>query len=499
MKRLSNILIVLFVLIGTLGAQQLNADRVRRSIEQLERKIEQVSALAEKYHDARAVKLVNDAKSELNLAFEKYQEYKNTPEGQFAKRRLLINLAKAHFKLADKYIGAASRFLLFKPAAQKKNELDNLIRRAQDASIHSASDESRYFLNKARRFQAEAQSAFRNERFLRGYEYLRVAMYFAQKTIDMSGTLGNGRSNEQEFQNARQNVQTLIRRAGDLIDQNSLSVQMYKNAEAYFNRAQTAYRSGKLKEAFNQLKLAERLLYRVVDMSSSGHSVSVEQQARDNAQSLGRYLQSLRDDFQNENNPFLKKADNLYRRANNQIQSGKYRQALVSIQLSQRMALKAYHQNTRSANEMDITDIEARFRDARQLFDMQGSAKAGSQSLHKQAGRYLDDTAEAMRDKNYSRARYLLNIAIKLMNRARHTPVSNLDKQQIDQKLRRLSDIISRLQKNESLGENWQIHADILKDLLKQAQQALSAGDKSTADVLAGFIQSQLTALLKRN
>jgi len=502
MKRFSRILIIFLLASGTLYAQQMTGDRVRQNMVRLQRKLVQVSALVQKYHDMRAIKLVDKAKSELVLADNKYKEYKNTPERQMSKRKLLINLAGAHFNLAEKYIGAASKFLMFKPAAQKKNELNNLISKAENVVNRSQSDESRYFLNKARRFQSEAQSAFRNERFLQGYEFLRVALYFAQKTIDMSSIPGRGHSDKQDFNNALENTRVLLQRAGELISGNNLSDQMYRRAEDYFQKAERAYRSDHLKQAFSQLKFAERLLYRVVDMSGNS-SATAEQQTQDNLQSLGRYLQSLQSDFQGTANPFLDKAYKLYRRAVRQAQDKKHRQAQVSIQLSQRMALKAYRQKTNSSVDDDEEQLKSRYNDARHLYDLQDvsmtEATPSLQTIHLQAGKYLNQAGEALQNNRLVQAHYLLKISLKLMNRARQSKFHDATQPQVENNIKRLSDALKRLQNNTTLGEVWQVRVSTLSDLLQQAQNALEKGDVSVAANLAGFIQNQLTALLKRN
>ena len=502
MKRFTTTLIILLLTFSTLFAQQINADRVRLNIEQLQRKMGQVDALAKKYNDAQAVALLDKARNELLLASNKYQDFKNTPETQIARRKLLINLAKAHFKLAGKYVDAASRLLLFKPAAQMKKELDNLIRKAEHTVSRSTSDEGRYFLSKSRKFQSDAQSSFRNGRFLKGYEFLRISMYFAQKTIELASASGQGRNDEQNFRNAENNIRALLQQASSLSAQNRMVSQMYQSARNYVDQARSAYRAGDFKKAFARLRLAERLLFRVVDMADSGSS-SDKQQARENLQSLGRYLQSLPSDMQSPTNPFIDKANKLYQRAAQQINAGAYKKANVSMQLSQRMALKAYRENSALDGPDSKDQLKMRLTDAKRLFDLQEShiSEAGKAAklLHRQAGKFLGMARGAYQHNALFRMRYLLNISLKLMNQARKSIANENDQEQIKQNLQRLKDILNRLNKNAELSEKWRIKISVLTDLLSQAQTAFKDGNYGFAGKLSEMVQNQLTVLLKRN
>ena len=234
MIRLIQIIFLTCFSLNLLFSQSIDGDRVRNNILSLERKIKQVSTLAERYQNERAISLVSKAESEFRTALTLLQEWNDLPQLPRNRPKEKLISARAHYNLSNTLIDQAARLLLFKPTANLKTELERLIHQAE-AIVHQADkSELRYFLNKARTFHREALNAFSQSLYLKGHEFLKIAIYFAEKTISLAKSNQGDNSRLQRFEEQKNNIQILLNQAARSSDQSNVQAELYKNAQNYF-------------------------------------------------------------------------------------------------------------------------------------------------------------------------------------------------------------------------------------------------------------------------
>ncbi|MCD4693544.1 MAG: hypothetical protein K8R79_11560, partial [Calditrichales bacterium] len=179
MKYLIKISVILLVLISLSSAQDYNDLQTR--LQQFDTKLRTIKTLAIKYNNQLALYKIDLAYVEYNIALNRLSEYIADPSKKYKLVQAAFRLSQAN-KLADQ----AARLVLFKPAAKAKAELDKLIRKAEILVHQYNNDEARYLLNRARAFQLKAYQAYKSGRFIQSQEYHRIAIYFANKTIELA-------------------------------------------------------------------------------------------------------------------------------------------------------------------------------------------------------------------------------------------------------------------------------------------------------------------------
>jgi len=492
--RRSYLIILLSISLNFLFAQDNDADRVRRSILALERKIEQVAMLAERYNNQEALRIVGVARQELQEAVSFLQE----------KRYIL---ARTKYLSADKKADLAARLLLFKPTANLKTELERLIHQAESVSHKVDTSELRYFLNKARAFHRDALSAFAQSRYLKGHEYLKIAIYFAEKTISLAKSNQDGNNRLQKFEEQKNNIQILLNQAARSHDENPVLTELYQSAQNYLKKALTAYNNGNYERAYSQLQIAERLIYRIIDLSDNKKNTD-EDRLKDDYLSLGRYLNSVRNELEgaDQQSKLLDRAENIYALAGRNLSSGQYEKTATNLKLSQRMAMRAFKKLS-SDSRPDSENLQNRINEIQHLLQLQDeriseSSNNSLKSLYDQAVKLLKQAEEAFANQQYAQTSYLLNLTLRILNRNeklfREQTKKNISLQDLRQDLVRIEQIFSRLKENTSLKNKVKIRLNYLAELLVKARSDFEKNNLIVTREILFIIQQQLSTLLKK-
>jgi hypothetical protein len=499
MKRLALTVLLISLGFSSLVAQDDRAaDRIEHNLKQLGRKIEQIQLLAERYKNQEALKIIQGAREDFNAAINLLQEWKGN------RYRLgLLEQARVKYQSANLKADLASRILLFKPAANLLTQLERLIQQAESVAQGSDANDLRYYLNKARNYYKLAQNAFANNRYLRGHEYLKIATYFAEKVI----SLGRGNKNSDKgtrFEEHHNNIQMLLSRVSLDIDDNDILSELYKNVQEYLRRASNAHSQGNLNRAFSNLQIAERLTYRIIDLSEENSSNSIEQRVEEEYQSLSRYLNTLRNELEREDqqSSILDKAEEFELKACRNIDNQQYQQAETNLKLAQRMALRVSNKISMSGNMHDSGNLQIRMNEIRHLLNLQGSRIEKQQVnstdiLFEQAQEFFRLAEQAFENNHYAMASYYFNITLRILNvneniLKRQAP-ANLSEETVLQDLDRAEQLINRLKGNESLDTANQAKISALEKLLVRARAAFEHGNYILAKQIVGIIQNQLT------
>ncbi len=505
MKKVINLIILLLVMQTALGAQVVDAGKIERNLRQLERKISAAQALARQYDNPRAMNLLQKARVELSAA---YNFFNQARDARLADRIPLLIKARNRFRIAESILGQVTRLLLLKPAAQLRNELDRLIHQADlKLSQQSFNRESRYFLQKARAFLEKANKNFQNNRFLRGHENLRVARYFAEKALEFARSPGGQGGTGGDYENWFKSLGILLNRVAASGTPKGVKGELYRNAQAFMRKAEESYKRGNSRQALTQLKVAERLIYRLIDMDESTRDAGQQLQA--NLQSLSQYLRSVSNEARPEEvrgMRWLKKAEQFFRAAQNDYDSKRYKSARRNINLSQRLALKAYQAFTRQGGESAGDEaLERRLADVKTLITLQeqrlkNEGNGQMQSLHDQGRALLLAAEKSWRQGDRVQARYQLNLSLRLLNRVERLSGTNDNVERgraaFDRDLERLRNIAERFRQNETLSDPDKIKVSTLANLLSRAEKEAVRGNMMAAREILTVVQNQIRHLL---
>jgi hypothetical protein len=501
MKRLIHIIIFLSLGLSSLTAQDRLSDRIENNLKQLGRKIIQIRLLAERYENNEALKTIESAKEDFDEAISLLQQWKDSRH-----RLELLEQARAKYQSANLKADLASRMLLFKPAANLMNQLERLIQQAETVAQGSDASDLRYYLNKARNYYKHAQNAFAGNRYLRGHEYLKIATYFAEKVISLAK--GNRPADQgQRFEELKNNITVLLNRVSNLLDENDILNELYNNVLEYLKRAENAYASGNLKRAFANLQIAERLTHRIIDLAEEDDQNSSKDHIEEEYQSLSRYLTTLHNEFEMENqqSKILDKADEFHSKARMNIDHGEYQQALTNLKLAQRMAMRAFKDISSQDNSSNTINLQNRIREIQHLINLQQARideqqNKAAKTLFEQAGTFFRQGQQEYENANYIKASYLFNITLRILNNnekiLKGAGNNSISEESVLKELNQADQLINRLKSNASLDENNQSKIAILEKLLDRARQAFENKDYFIAKEIIAIIQSQLTNLL---
>ncbi len=477
---------------------------MRDNIVTLERKIVQVSILAERYQNDRAIILIIKAKEEFQVAQRFLNEWIDLTRRPRPAEKLLA--ARAHYKLSNNLADQAARLLLFKPTANLKTELERLIHLAESAAHSGDNSELRYFLNKARAFHRQALSALSQSRYLTGHEYLKIAIYFAKKTIALARSNQNIDNRINKFEEQKNNIQVLLNQVAYSITDKPVLNELYQSAQNFLKRALAAYNDGKLKSAYSQLQITERLVYRIIDLSDNDN-ISFEDRLKDDYQSLGRYLNSVRNELESagKKSKLLTRAENLYAKAGKNLSSGQFKKAAGNLKLSQRMGMRAFKKLS-SDTHTDTENLKNRLNEIGHFIQLQGDRLNESNynsltSLYNQAVRFYNQAEQAYGNEQFPQTSYLLNLSLRILNRneklLQQKVEDKLSANKIKNDLLRTEQIFTRLKDNTSLKDKEKIKISYLSELVKKARTEFDKNNLVITRELLFITQQQLSTMLK--
>lgn len=484
MKRTLNIVTLIFLLFAGAFAQQ-NNDWAQ-PVHKLEQRIRFLERIAQRYHVQQAINALQNAGSKLDLARSQFQRF------QFVKAWLNFNKAK---QIVDK----VERAVLFKPAVKAFMDAEHLIQRAEHLLQNSQDKQAQYMLNRARSFLGDAEKAYRNGQFVRGQEFQRIAIFFANKAIAFTQGAAAGPADQFNFDEQLRNLRTLYQSVQEQAQENPQIQKLLKNADAFLKQAEKLYRQGKYQRALVQLQIGERLLYRAIDM---GQQTEQGQKGRmeNNLQSLNRYLTSLETNAQGNLKAMrlLRKARQFLRSARRAAVNGKYQQAANQIDLAQRLANRALrYLNAGAVNAPGSFDD--RLQEVNHLYASLSQSAALAQDEYtqyfsKRARQVIKQAQQAHEAGREQLAMARLNFAVRILNRLmshQSTPVFTSQQiQDLQVQYQRLARVLERFNNQES--------KTILEKELQQAGQQLQQEHYQIAGTLLDLLQKEINTLIRR-
>lgn len=244
-------------------------------------------------------------------------------------------MALSNLRAAQLMIDQAVGMLIMVPLDRLKERLQELLRRAERVVPVSGNKEAERLLRMA---QQNRQFGNRNTTlgdYRKTMEYYRVATFLAERAIDLAeGPKGN----------LQDRLQKEKERFEELLDRARFAVLTGKDEKAIKLLGKAEHQVGSIKDAINrgdfQLALSlyystTRLLLRVIDISEGKH-VSAREQAIEEVEVLIELINMVKDRFQESKNKriifLIDRAEKLYFKAQNDIESDRYLLALQKIE-----------------------------------------------------------------------------------------------------------------------------------------------------------------------
>jgi uncharacterized membrane protein len=468
-------------------------------LERLNRKLLEIRSLALRYQSDEAIQLIQQAFISYNGAVADLQA---TPPR-------LVRARGASLK-ANQLANQAAKIILYKPAFRYRSELENMVRKAELAVHRNTNNEDgRYFVNKARAFQNQANVALQQGEFLRAQEYYRIAMYFAEKAFNVTEGMQQGMERE-SFQDQVRNMRSLLTNLGSGGEINPMVAEMVDKVEYYLDRAWQLYEQNNTAQAQVQLRISERFLYRAVDLQRSS-GTGTKDQLREDLYSLRRYIDAVENSLE-EGEPgnqdrFLQKARQFYSEAEQAVNRNQPETARQKINLSQRMAARAMQSGTRVPRRSE-ENLQRRLVEIEKLLELQrqklqGEAYAGIELLHEEASALLSAAGRDLEQGNSLQAYQKIQLCLRLVNRIERMlalePGQTADREEIRMNMDRLSGTLSRLLDNPDLESGAVERLMLLEKLLSRARQLFDTGRYEYAAELLKLIQNQIDNLLNES
>lgn len=489
----SNYKIILLILLMFSWASAQFSNGLENKLKQLNNRLIKVERLATKYNNQKAVNIIIKARDN----YEKAKE--------FLKGRKIFR-ARQKFAESLKLVNLAEKILLFKPAARLSGELDRLLHRAELVVQKSNNTEARYMLTKANAYRQRAHQDYESGRYIRGQEYYRIAVYFANKSINLSRAVQRGANGAADFETQFRNIENFFNDIYQSIQDNSEAKTLLSKARTFLRKSKDFYEKGELQQAFLQLQMGERLLYRAIDLSQntvSGRKESINA----NLNSLRLYIDGIEASLVGIDNNravnLLNKAKTYYRGAEKDFQQNNFKAAQNKIFLAQRMATSAM-QFASPQQDVDqervsqrIDEIESLLRLQKDNIDFDNNETL--RYFHQEAGDLIQGARLALSQGNTMKAFRRLQLAIRLLNRIEslrnNTETEYADKDQLIQWNNRLHALLDRLK--EKNNQQIQTMVPVLEQLQAKVEENLNNNRLAIAGEILNILQNQVNLLLK--
>jgi hypothetical protein len=495
MKKTIIILSIVLILSGYLFAQW-EQDELYQRIRQFQSQLNQLQSLTSRYDNERVYEILTQAKNWYERARGSWQDRK-------------YRIAREQFKTAVILYRQASRLLFLKPVLNIQNTLDETIHKAEINLQKNESRDGRYLLNKAREFKLKADRQINLSNYLKGQEYLRIALHFAQKAFDLSEKAGGNAGERYNYEEELQNLQDLYRELYRLNSNNRQVSELLQKADSYIKESQNTFRNNDKRQAFYQLKIAEKFLFRAVDLSEKS-SESRPQRFINNLNSMRQFLHGIELSINNNDNPaarkFYNKAKNLLIEAENDHQNGELDKAGTKLLLAQRLGNRVLNL-IEPIGERKIFRIENRIDEIDRIIQLQKQKIENNddiviENLHKEAERLLKQARRNLENGHENQAFQTVQLTLRLVNRIdllmHKEDLKSQSLAGLNKEIQNLENKLNTIHNSFDDSEKLQTRIQILKNLLQNAKNHYENNELETSLELVRIVQSQLKLILEK-
>jgi hypothetical protein len=452
---------------------------IEQELTRLRNTIDRTAAFVEMLPNTDLSQLIIGNLQKANEEYEKAIQFANND--RYVLARLHIRLAYEHLKKIENLVRSHPLFKI-----KFRERLDIKIQQAEEIVQTNQNPEALHMLNRAKFFRQRAYLAFRGDRSFNALEYYRLALFFADKAVQMSD--GETDKSQKDWHNLISETEMLLNRVRQLVEnsQNNQLRSMFEKANREMQEIDRLYTSKRVESAKRKLLILHRSLYRIIDLAENIPSIESDRLKVD-LETLKYSTQSLEEDIKDIEAPTI---DQLYLRVSNlvgdienHINDGNITLARQKILLANRLIVRIYRLvESRSLNSEQ--ELYRQIERTKQSFEevqntsMDESTPAELLPLTKNN---IDQAEKAANENDYLTASSHLKMANRLIlkfNRLRLIQALDNDQGgQIKSDLQRLHSLINKIDPAENDNKDFLIRYENAKRLSEMAEKSFSEGN----------------------
>jgi len=402
-----------------------------------------------------------------------------------ASRRVVQATAKIAVALG--LVERAINFLSQTPMDRIREQVDELIRRAEQLMPGSGEKQAERLLRQAKENVQTANRAARASNFRKAVEHFRVAKFLAERCLNL---VDRPEGNLQErLLTERRRFEELLQRAVQAAStcQNQNAGKLVLQARKQAHGIEQSLNRGDLRLALNLYYNTTRLLLRAIDICE-GRESSSREQAIEEIELLNDMIDTARGgDGQAADRRsviILEKATRLQNQAQEAVERENFELALVKVELARNLISRLWeipHTSYQERAEQELSRLQAEIEKLRNEQSSAGSEKA--KSLLRAAAMSAND---AERYLAHGRIRLALE-AILAGNRfiaalqSAHLSGKAVNEQILSDGIARLTDELSQLSSLADLSEENLDIVEAAQQMLNRAQQSMAQGNPELA------------------
>ncbi len=488
MKKVVNIFLLLLILFTANVFAQQDID-FELKLQKLERDIINLKRAAERYNRQKELALLVTAYKEYLAARKTYNEGR-------------LQLAKFHYLKSQKIVVYVAQTLVFTPAAKMKSELKVKIEKAERiVNKNPNNEEGRYLLSKARLYQQRMDESLIRSAYQNAYKFYKISTYFANRILQLYNGGNLNIAPAEQYKMLADNIKKLY---------NEVKVEAYKNSntsaimikvDRLIAQARVDHEKGAYRKAFVNLQIAEKLLYRIIDLRTSGNNLS-ENDLRSDIFSLRRYIDSIEKkvklDRNNTQQSLINKARQYARAAERDVTNGAYITAKKKISMGQKLATKALQmQLSKNSDNSDL--VQKRLTEVTRLLRLQENRISNVNDpsityMHNEAKSLLTEAERLAKEGNSSAAFFNIQTALKFIYgikiRLDKNDIRAASKENLLIQINELDRELSKIDSDKTIQK-----VKVLKDLLNKARVNYQSGKYEVAADLVRIVNAQMQTL----
>jgi HEPN domain-containing protein len=398
------------------------------------------------------------------------------------------SLAMAKINAANTLLQKAINELSITPLERLQDQVEELIRRAEQTVAGRGSKEAERLIKSARENRNQGMMAFRDNNYRKSMEHYRVAKSLLEKALNIvQGPRGDINEQIETEKNRFEELSTRAEKAASTCQQENAR-RLLQQARQQYQNTREAVNRGDFKFALSLYYNATRLLLRVIDICE-GRYISDRDQMTEELEMLGELLAAAQQQATSgpgqRNTMLFNRANRLYHEAEESIRQGKYVIARRQIDLARNLTSRMWRGGGRiNIRGRAYQELERLKTDVKRFSsDNQVSAAPHARALLQAAQRSVKDAEEYLQLGRTGLALQAILAGNRFISALQaptsDNPRANLAK--LSEGLDRLKSEIESLQSDEQLDADAKELLDAAGLMASHAKQALEDNELELA------------------
>ena len=476
MKKIKLITIILVLGFGFSYAQNRNINPLKTNLEQLTEQIKTAQDLLRSFPDKNAQELIRQA-----------EKLRQEAIALAAKRD--IQLASAKLKQGLTFINKAINILTLTPLTRIRDQVDELLRRAEYLIPGSGSREAEKLFKEAQSKMQLAKNAHNANDYRKSMEYYRIIRSLVQNSLRM--VQGPQKSVKEKIEIEKTKFEELLAKTERIVStcEDPRAIILFNNARKQYQNINQNLFNSDMQFTLNLYYNATRLLLRVIDLCE-GNMIIQADQVTEELILLGNMLDTVRgkigSEKRNKNTLIFNRANRLYLEAQNDIDMNKINAALRKIDLARGLLNRIWAGNGRTT----LLD-----RTKKELNRLQEDINLAVNETNIRQSRREKSLIHAARTSAHDAERYLLNGRIRmalesilagnrflsLLETSTPASLSEIRRDKINAELNQLMGNIEIVTNEENLSDESRDLLEASQQMAKRAQKALQNNEHNLA------------------